>query len=202
MQGAIAADLGHRPEALGLLSDALTYGYKQNMPLQVGDGLTAIADVAQRDRRPALAARLLGAAETLREEAGATVRSIDRPDYERVVNAVRASLDAAALAEQWSSGRALTMDRAVAEALAYATGGETLQPDRATARQIGEQEGLSPRELTVLRLVVAGRTDQEIADILSISRRTVSAHMTNILGKLSLSNRVEAATYAVRHDLV
>ena len=60
---------------------------------------------------------------------------------------------------------------------------------------------LTPRELEVLRLVAAGRTDRAIATELSISPRTVGGHVTNILGKLGVESRTAAAAYAVRHGL-
>ena len=59
--------------------------------------------------------------------------------------------------------------------------------------------GLMAREVDVLRLVAAGRTNGEIAAELYISPKTASVHVSNILAKLNVSNRVEAA--AVAHHL-
>lgn len=61
--------------------------------------------------------------------------------------------------------------------------------------------GLTPRELEVLRLVAAGRSNQQIADALFISRKTVSVHVSHILAKLGVSTRVEAAATAHRLGL-
>ena len=58
--------------------------------------------------------------------------------------------------------------------------------------------GLSAREWEVLELVAAGRSNAEIADTLFISPKTASVHVTHILDKLGVNNRVEAATIAVR----
>ena len=63
------------------------------------------------------------------------------------------------------------------------------------------RDGLSQREVEVLRLVAVGKTNQDIADELVISLRTVANHVTNILNKTSSANRTEAATYASRHGL-
>ena len=63
-------------------------------------------------------------------------------------------------------------------------------------------DGLTEREVEVLQLVAAGRTNREIAEALFISLRTVTNHVTNILNKTDAANRAEAATYANRHDLV
>ena len=62
--------------------------------------------------------------------------------------------------------------------------------------------GLTPRELDVLRLLVEGRTDREIADALFIGHRTVATHVMNILSKLAVDSRTAAASHAVRRGLV
>jgi DNA-binding NarL/FixJ family response regulator len=56
-------------------------------------------------------------------------------------------------------------------------------------------------EMDVLRLLVEGFSDKEIAELLSIGHRTVSGHVTSILNKLGLSSRTAVASYAVRNGL-
>lgn len=60
---------------------------------------------------------------------------------------------------------------------------------------------LSEREIEVLALVAEGRTNAEIGAALSLSEKTVRNHVSTILSKLGLTNRIEAATYAVRHGI-
>jgi two-component system, NarL family, response regulator LiaR len=60
---------------------------------------------------------------------------------------------------------------------------------------------LSERELEVLRLIAEGLTNQEIADRLVISERTARNHVGNILSKLHLANRTQAALYAIRQGI-
>jgi DNA-binding CsgD family transcriptional regulator len=68
---------------------------------------------------------------------------------------------------------------------------------------LGQGEaGLTPRELEVLRLVAAGRSNSQIADLLFISPKTASVHVSNILAKLGVHTRVEAAASAHRLGLV
>ena len=64
------------------------------------------------------------------------------------------------------------------------------------------QKKLSPREHEVLELVVAGKTNQEIAYILRISQSTVEKCIYNIYDKLGVTSRVEAAVHAVRDNLL
>jgi NarL family two-component system response regulator LiaR len=59
-------------------------------------------------------------------------------------------------------------------------------------------EELTDREVEVLSLVAQGLSNQEIADELVVSERTVRKHVSNILGKLHLANRTQAALYALR----
>jgi DNA-binding NarL/FixJ family response regulator len=74
------------------------------------------------------------------------------------------------------------------------------------ARQSGAPHavagGLSPREQEVLRQLAVGASNKEIAASLGIAENTVKNHLKNILEKLHLENRVQAATFAVRAGLV
>lgn len=63
------------------------------------------------------------------------------------------------------------------------------------------EEPLTEREHDILRQVAHGLSNQEIADKLTISERTVRTHISHILDKLALENRTQAALYALRHGL-
>jgi DNA-binding CsgD family transcriptional regulator/TPR repeat protein len=65
-----------------------------------------------------------------------------------------------------------------------------------------ESEGLTARELQVLRLVAAGRTNKAIAAELVLSERTVDRHVSNIFTKLRVSSRAAATAHAYEHQLV
>ena len=63
-------------------------------------------------------------------------------------------------------------------------------------------EPLTPREMEVLRLIAEGHTNRQIAEVLSISVRTVESHRANLMGKLGLHSRVELVRYAKRHGFL
>jgi len=64
------------------------------------------------------------------------------------------------------------------------------------ARDLSEAESLGPREQEILRLVATGQSNKEIARALDLQEKTIKHHMTNILQKLQVRNRVEAALKA------
>ncbi len=84
----------------------------------------------------------------------------------------------------------------------------TLEPDEPGAADVvvvtdeAPDLGLTPREQEVLALVAYGRTNRQIADELFISENTAGVHVSNILGKLDVKGRGEAAALAYRLGLV
>jgi len=70
------------------------------------------------------------------------------------------------------------------------------------ARRAGPAEELTPRELEVLRLIARGRSNKRIALELGVAEKTVKTHVSHVLAKLGVSDRTQAALYAVREGLV
>lgn len=102
---------------------------------------------------------------------------------------------------------------ALGDAIRKAAVGETTLHPRVAARVVKELHGarldtnnpfvlLSERELEVLRLIADGRSNQDIADELVLSEKTVKSHVSNILSKLHLTDRTQAAVYAWREGVV
>ncbi len=101
----------------------------------------------------------------------------------------------------------------VADAVRKAAQGEAVINPRVAARLVQELQGvraeevnpfveLSEREIEVLRLIAAGKTNKEIADELVISEKTVKSHVSNILSKLHLADRTQAAVFAWNQGIV
>ncbi len=101
----------------------------------------------------------------------------------------------------------------LAEAIRRANAGEAVINPRVAARLVKELHGqrdevinafteLTSREMEVLRQVAAGKSNREIAETLVISEKTVKTHITNILTKLHLSDRTQAAVYAWQAGIV
>ena len=64
------------------------------------------------------------------------------------------------------------------------------------------EDGLSPREIDVLRLIAAGNANKEIANKLFIAEETVKSHVTNILAKLQANDRTHAVTTALKRGII
>jgi len=79
---------------------------------------------------------------------------------------------------------------------------EFTQPNQDSVQESEIIDSLTEREINILELVVEGMTNKEIASNLVISENTVKIHLRNILEKLHLQNRIQAAVYAVRQGLV
>lgn len=106
-------------------------------------------------------------------------------------------------ARDGASARKMLRD---AEELAGRLGMASLLEDidralRGTADRPQFPDELTMREVEVLRLLAMGRSNRDIAQVLSISLNTVATHVRNILNKTHCANRTEAAAYAMRHGL-
>ena len=150
-------------------------------------GLAALATILGEPERAAL---LLGAAEANWEAAGVPVLPFDQPNLRQARVGAQAALGAEAFAEVYARGRLLPRS-------AWLPLSDALVEAVAARRPGYEIEHLTRRERDVLHLLRSGKTDQEIAADLGLSRKTVSNHVSAILGKLGVSTRTAAALTGV-----
>ena len=170
-------------DALALATDV---GAELNVP-DIFDFLAGLA--AQAESYPE-AARLIGAAEAVRQRTGEVRYEIYRADYEALVDALREAMGQNDFDAARTEGAVLSTE----EAIAYARRGrgERKRPSTGWA-------SLTPAELDVVRLVSEGLGNKDIATRLYISPRTVETHLTHVYTKLGLASRVQLAQEAARH---
>jgi predicted ATPase/DNA-binding CsgD family transcriptional regulator len=161
--------------------------------------LEGLAEIAVACEEPEWAACLLGAAEVNRERTGLAHAPRKASEYQRMVTDLRSAPGEVGLAVAWAEGRQMSADEARAKAVRVADA-ISATPGREAA-SAAETHGLTARELEVLRLLAAGRSNHQIGEALFISPRTAQLHVTHVLAKLGLANRTEAAAFAHTHGL-
>ena len=198
--GTVAYGAGDYRRAGNLLCESLRYWHSIQDPRSIASCLEAMAAVVCTANSPLPAARILGAAQAIRERADTPLSCRALPSYGALVTAVRARLDDHTYAEAWLAGHAQATDEAVAAATAAC---RACIQETAPGQQTRQDHfGLSPRELEVLRLLAEGRSNRQIAEALFISPATVKRHVTAVLGKLELPSRSAATAFAHTHGLV
>jgi predicted ATPase/DNA-binding CsgD family transcriptional regulator/transcriptional regulator with XRE-family HTH domain len=166
--------------------------------------LLGASEIAMAAGLPAAAARLMGASFGLQERLGAVEQWFNVPFVDEHSEALRNAMGADEFAAAMAAGKTLPLEVAEEEALELLTRiaeSDTDDHRAGDGRRSGATHGLSPREVEVLRLMADGRSNQQIADDLFLSVRTVGNHVTNILGKLGVASRTSAVSYAIRHGI-
>jgi predicted ATPase/DNA-binding CsgD family transcriptional regulator len=208
---ATAMNQGDYTTARGLYLESLTLAADLGRLLGVAYHLEGLATITAAEGQADRALRIFGAAEALRVSLGAPLPSSDAAEQERTIAGIRDELSEAAAQSAWTAGQAMSVSRAIA----YATAGTAQSaPDAASgtvaepttgsplsARGSNVPDRLTPREREVLRLLAAGRTNQEMADELVLSTHTIARHIANLYAKIGARGRADATAYALRTGL-
>ncbi len=171
--------------------DALASAAEAEAYLLIPDILECLAAVAGESGSHREAARLFGAAHSIRQRMGAVRFKVWDVGCEASVAALRDALGEHDFDSAWNEGAALSTE----EAIAYAQRGrgERKRPASGWA-------SLTPTELDVVRLVSNGLANKDIASRLFVSPRTVQTHLTHVYAKLGLNSRMQLLQEAARHN--
>src|SRR6266487_394524 len=214
---------GHTAEVLSLLARTATFqGDYVTARVLFEESLALCAEVGKEVGKTTFAAclegladlflcqgesvwtiRLWGMSEVCREKTGVPMAPIERPDYEHSVAAARSHLGERAFAATWAEGRRMTLEQVLPAFTALPppiAAKPVLAPP--TMKPVISPDGLTTREVEVLRLVAQGLTDAQVAEKLVISPRTVNSHLKSIYSKIQVSSRSAATVYALAHHLV
>ncbi|MBA2775537.1 MAG: hypothetical protein H0U31_02265 [Chloroflexia bacterium] len=171
-------------------------------PEMVPACLDVLARIGQVTGQCDQAARFLGAADGLLELfATNRVWKHEVDAYRRTVEALESALGAVEFERLSGAGRSLSVEEAFVELLAFAPIVALAAPDP-VGHEPKPGHPLSTREVEVLTLMADGLSNAEIADKLFLSLRTVTSHITHVLGKLNLNSRTAAVAFAIRKGIV
>jgi len=197
----IARDRGDDAQAAHAFQEALVLCAGIDERWTIAQALAGLSEIASRHGQAETATTIIGAIDVLGRSVGATAFPIAAASWERAIAGTQAALSEDRFAHLRAAGQTLRLDEAVALAKTIslshpANDAPDLPGDLAGPRT------LTPREREVLRLLVVGQTDREIAECLFIGHRTVQDHVSHILGKLGVVNRTEATAVAIRAGLI
>src|SRR5437763_12508447 len=196
--GKVLAAEGDYAAAQALYEESLVLSGELGEKWLIASCLVGLGEVVAAQHKLAWAAQLWGAADALRDALGVPIPPVELADYERSLSAARVHLGERAFAAAWAQGRAMTPQQALAAQGHKPT--PSPSPSGTPPPQV-YPAGLTTREVEVLRLLADGLTDQQIADKLVLSPRTVHAHISSIYSKLGVNSRSAATRYAIEHQL-
>ncbi|MBP2706910.1 tetratricopeptide repeat protein [Microbispora sp. RL4-1S] len=188
---ALAVEGEDRAAAAEMLRESLMTHVALGDRWRVASVVESIAEIVVAPADPARAVALLAASDVLRRELGVPVPPAERPALDACVERLRTELGPGGFAVAWEGGE--RMRRMTLDGLAAAA---TLPVGADLPPRPFDDLGLTTRELAVLRLVSQGMTNREIALELHISTGTAGVHVSNILRKLGVSSRIQAAAVA------
>jgi non-specific serine/threonine protein kinase len=189
----IAERDGRRHAALVSYRDALKRWAGIGERWAIARALAGVAGIAAANGHHDAATILIGVIDARIEESGGDIFPEDRQAYDHAVAVARGALGKARFAELREAGRVLSTSEVLAVAEQVAV--------RDRRRAATGPDALTPREREVLRLLVEGRSNGEVADALFISVRTARAHVASILAKLGVSTRTGAVAHALRDGI-
>lgn len=190
--GSLALRQNDPERANGLLLTGLALRRELGDQPGVAATLEKLAGVAAVRGAAEQAARLGGMAAALRDLIGADVS--DSPEYDRLLTEARAELGDEGFRAAWEAGRSMSREQVI----------DTTPIDRQPVPPVplvtklnGKDRTcpLTPREREVAALVAEGLTNREIASRLVLSKRTVDAHVANILKKLAFAGRAQIGAW-------
>jgi DNA-binding CsgD family transcriptional regulator len=183
---------GDRVVAAQQAVEGLQLHYRVGDIAQLLNCVELLGGLACEQALPVRTARLLSSAAAIRQNTGVPMPPILQPAYERDLATARGALGKDRFTAAWAEGSAMTIDQLVE--YACETDAAVSQPHPSPT------DPLSQRERQVVALLARGYTNRQIAEKLIISGRTADGHVANILAKLGLSTRAQAAVWAVEHQ--
>lgn len=195
-QGHATLHSGEVERARDLFRESMAIHQEQHNTTGMAECLLGFAALAIAEQAPATGARLLAAAEAIGGRQVTSEWAATRLEYEHYLQRARATLGEASFLKEQAVGQRCSLEQAVAYAL------ETADKRAATAGARRKLDELTPRQREVAILVAQAKSNDEIAEELVVSKRTVETHVSHILGKLGFESRTQIVRWALESGLI
>jgi predicted ATPase/DNA-binding CsgD family transcriptional regulator/Tfp pilus assembly protein PilF len=194
-------DRGESAEAARYLLAALIDLQECGDQAAMSNVLGTLADMAHALGDPILGARLFGASRGIRDAIGTSHAPDQVEDYERVLGLVRDAAGEEAFEAAWAAGMAAPIEETVRDATGIVALASA-EPRDPRQVELERKTGLTAREISVIRQLVAGKSNQEIADALGLNLGFVTTVIGQILNKLGVDSRGGVTAYAFKWGIV
>ena len=160
--------------------------------------LEKLGEAAVLERQYQKAVTIFASAASLRIPIHSVIDPADLPEYERILSGLRSKLDPKIFKACWEEGEGMQLR----DVVAYALSEPVVPIDETSISDKVKFQGLSKRERETAALVAQGKSNREIAQVMTIGEKTVETYVTRILNKLGFDSRVQIATWAVEKGLI
>lgn len=224
IQEAVPVIQEHRPDALPLFQGSLaciairrndldnagqlieqSLNYHRDpphrQPRALAERLCGAGQIAARRGLPEQGARLLGAALAIHERPGSVPTKSAGNEIRKTAQELRTHLDDDTFSTETVAGRTMSIPEAIDLALQIARMRSPVSPHQ-PSQSVADEPDLTERQLEVLKLLAAGKSNAAIAAELFVSQRTVTTHLSRIYDRLDVSTRTEAIARAAQLGLI
>jgi predicted ATPase/DNA-binding CsgD family transcriptional regulator/DNA-binding XRE family transcriptional regulator len=181
-----------------LLSESLS------LRMDIGDKggiawcLEKLGEAAVLERQYPKSVTIFASAAALRLPIHSVIDPVDQPEHDSILSGLRSILDPEIFKACWEKGEGMQLR----DVVAYALSEPVALIDQTPISDKAKFQGLSKRERETAAWVAQGKSNREIAQVMSVGEKTVETYVTRILDKLGFDSRVQIATWAVERGLV
>jgi DNA-binding CsgD family transcriptional regulator len=160
--------------------------------------LEKLAEAAILERQYQKAVKIFASAASLRSPIDSVIDPVDQPEYEHILSGLCSRLAQKTFTACWEEGEAMGLK----DMIVYALSEPVVLNEKTSISDQAKFQGLSKRERETASLIAQGKSNREIAQVMTIGEKTVETYVTRILHKLGFDSRVQIATWAVEKDLI
>jgi predicted ATPase/DNA-binding NarL/FixJ family response regulator len=196
--GWVALRLSNFDQMRNLLGDSLS------LRMDIGDNggiawcLEKLAEAAFLEGQYQKAVKIFASAAALRIPIYSVIDAADQPEYERFLAELHSKLDQKTFIACWEEGEAMRLK----DVLVYALSEPVVLIDETSISDKEKFQGLSKRERETASLIAQGKSNREIAQVMTVAEKTIETYVTRILNKLGYDSRVQIAIWAVKKGLI